>query len=145
MGNAIQELPNADFHVGLESGIEGKSQSSSLMIIEANGQRGESRLQAWCCHPLYLISSSMQMSWGMHGWNLRYRQHQAKRWSDWPTDTQPTSRSSVYHRLILALIPFVNPEHFPRLALQKESPYKGLSFLVESRTSTSRTKTLTDC
>ncbi|MFA0173262.1 DUF84 family protein, partial [Vibrio splendidus] len=40
--NATQAQPDADFHVGLESGIEGKV-TFAWMVVEANGQRGESR------------------------------------------------------------------------------------------------------
>ncbi|MEF1230867.1 inosine/xanthosine triphosphatase, partial [Vibrio fortis] len=40
--NATQTIPEGDFYVGLEAGIEGNV-TFAWMVIESNGQRGESR------------------------------------------------------------------------------------------------------
>ena len=40
--NATQAIPEGDFYVGLEAGIEGNV-TFAWMVIESNGQRGESR------------------------------------------------------------------------------------------------------
>ncbi|MEZ8984593.1 inosine/xanthosine triphosphatase [Vibrio cyclitrophicus FF160] len=114
VNNAIQELPNADFHVGLESGIEGNV-TFAWMIIEANGQRGESRSASLMLPPVVLdklqhaneLGDVMDEVFGTD--NIKQ-----KGGAIGLLTHNQLSRSSVYHQaLILALIPFVNPEHFP--------------------------------
>lgn len=51
--NAIQAQSDADFYVGLEAGIE-DSVTFAWMVIEANGQRGESRSASLMLPPAVL-------------------------------------------------------------------------------------------
>ncbi|MEZ8040134.1 inosine/xanthosine triphosphatase [Vibrio sp. 10N.286.46.A8] len=112
--NATQAQPDSDFHVGLESGIEGKV-TFAWMVVEANGQRGESRSASLMLPPVVLdklqhaneLGDVMDDVFGTD--NIKQKGGAI----GLLTHNQLT-RSSVYHQaLILALIPFVNPEHFP--------------------------------
>ena len=112
--NTIQAQPNADFYVGLEAGIE-KNVTFAWMVIEANGLRGESRSASLMLPPAVLerlehaneLGDVMDEVFGTD--NIKQKGGAI----GLLTHNQLT-RSSVYHQaLILALIPFVNPEHFP--------------------------------
>ncbi|WP_299695706.1 inosine/xanthosine triphosphatase [uncultured Vibrio sp.] len=114
VSNAAQAQPNADFYVGLEAGIEGNV-TFAWMVIEANGQRGESRSASLMLPPAVLaklqyaneLGDVMDEVFGTE--NIKQRGGAI----GLLTHNQ-LSRSSVYHQaLILALIPFMNPEHFP--------------------------------
>ncbi|HCE1795085.1 TPA: inosine/xanthosine triphosphatase [Vibrio parahaemolyticus] len=112
--NAKVEMPTADFYVGLEAGIEGNV-TFAWMVIESDTHRGESRSASLMLPPEVLaqladaneLGDVMDKVFGTE--NIKQRggaislltQHQL-------------TRSSVYHQaLILALIPFTNPDHFP--------------------------------
>jgi len=112
--NAKQEIKNGDFYVGLEAGIE-DSVTFAWMIIESQTHRGESRSASLMLPPEVLtklqtaneLGDVMDDVFGTD--NIKQKggaiglltQHQL-------------TRSSVYHQaLILALIPFTNPQHFP--------------------------------
>ncbi|MDW6016219.1 inosine/xanthosine triphosphatase [Vibrio plantisponsor] len=112
--NAKQALTDGDFYVGLEAGIEGNV-TFAWMIIESQTHRGESRSASLMLPPQVLtkleqaneLGDVMDEVFGTD--NIKQKggaiglltQHQL-------------TRSSVYHQaLILALIPFTNPEHFP--------------------------------
>ncbi|MGR5236182.1 inosine/xanthosine triphosphatase [Vibrio alfacsensis] len=112
--NAKVSMPSADFYVGLEAGIEGNV-TFAWMVIESNTHRGESRSASLMLPPEVLnklehaneLGDVMDEVFGTE--NIKQKggaiglltQHQL-------------TRSSVYHQaLILALIPFTNPEHFP--------------------------------
>ncbi|MGF1746111.1 inosine/xanthosine triphosphatase [Vibrio minamisatsumaniensis] len=114
VNNATQAQPNADFYVGLEAGIEG-NMTFAWMIIDANGQRGESRSASLMLPPTVLaklehaneLGDVMDEVFGTD--NIKQ-----KGGAIGLLTHNQLSRSSVYHQaLILALIPFVNPEHFP--------------------------------
>ena len=112
--NAIQAIPEGDFYVGLEAGIEGNV-TFAWMVIESNGQRGESRSASLMLPPQVIeklahaneLGDVMDEVFGTD--NIKQKGGAI----GLLTHNQLT-RSSVYHQaLILALIPFVNPEHFP--------------------------------
>ncbi|MDF2155478.1 inosine/xanthosine triphosphatase [Vibrio sp. CAU 1672] len=112
--NAKAALTDGDFYVGLEAGIEG-SMTFAWMVIESDCVRGESRSASLMLPPLVLeklqdanelgdvmdevfATDNIKQKGGAIG---LLTQHQL-------------TRSSVYHQaLILALIPFTNPDHFP--------------------------------
>ncbi|MDN3614156.1 MAG: inosine/xanthosine triphosphatase [Vibrio gallaecicus] len=112
--NSALAHPNAHFYVGLEAGIEG-SITFAWMIIESQGQRGESRSASLMLPPAVLNKLEHANELGdvmddVFGTNNIKQQGGA---IGLLTHNQ-LSRSSVYHQaLILALIPFMNPEHFP--------------------------------
>lgn len=112
--NAKQHRPGADFYVGLEAGIDA-GVTFAWMIIESDTQRGESRSASLMLPPQVLhqladaheLGDVMDAVFGTE--NIKQKggaiglltQHHL-------------TRSSVYHQaLILALIPFTNPDHFP--------------------------------
>lgn len=112
--NAKQVEKDAEFYVGLEAGIE-NGVTFAWMVIESFTQRGESRSASLMLPPIVLDKLNSQNELGdvmdevFHTDNIKQKggaiglltQHQL-------------SRSSVYHQaLILALIPFTNPAHFP--------------------------------
>jgi inosine/xanthosine triphosphatase len=112
--NAVQAIPNSDFYVGLEAGIE-DNVTFAWMVIESNGQRGESRSASLMLPPQVIeklahaneLGDVMDEVFGTD--NIKQKGGAI----GLLTHNQLT-RSSVYHQaLILALIPFVNPEHFP--------------------------------
>ncbi len=112
--NAKREIKDAHYYVGLEAGIEGNV-TFAWMVIESQTHRGESRSASLMLPPLVLeklqyanelgdvmdevfATDNIKQKGGAIG---LLTQHQL-------------TRSSVYHQaLILALIPFTNPEHFP--------------------------------
>ncbi|QFT08879.1 inosine/xanthosine triphosphatase [Vibrio sp. THAF190c] len=112
--NATQAIAEGDFYVGLEAGIEGNV-TFAWMVIESNGQRGESRSASLMLPPQVIeklahaneLGDVMDEVFGTD--NIKQKGGAI----GLLTHNQLT-RSSVYHQaLILALIPFVNPEHFP--------------------------------
>lgn len=112
--NAKVECQSADYYVGLEAGIE-ESVTFAWMVIESQTHRGESRSASLMLPPVVIEK-------------LRYANELGDVMDDvFGTDNikqkggaislltqDQLTRSSVYHQaLILALIPFTNPEHFP--------------------------------
>ncbi|HHX8649854.1 inosine/xanthosine triphosphatase [Vibrio antiquarius] len=112
--NTKVEMPNADYYVGLEAGIE-TNVTFAWMVIESNTHRGESRSASLMLPPKVLdklkhaneLGDVMDEVFGTE--NIKQKGGAISLL----TQNQLT-RSSVYHQaLILALIPFTNPEHFP--------------------------------
>ncbi|EJO2022468.1 inosine/xanthosine triphosphatase [Vibrio parahaemolyticus] len=112
--NAKVEMPTADFYVGLEAGIEGNV-TFAWMVIESDTHRGESRSASLMLPPEVLaqladaneLGDVMDKVFGTK--NIKQKGGAISLL----TQNQLT-RSSVYHQaLILALIPFTNPDHFP--------------------------------
>ncbi|ELA9195155.1 inosine/xanthosine triphosphatase [Vibrio parahaemolyticus] len=112
--NAKLEMPTADFYVGLEAGIEGNV-TFAWMVIESDTHRGESRSASLMLPPEVLaqladaneLGDVMDKVFGTE--NIKQKGGAISLL----TQNQLT-RSSVYHQaLILALIPFTNPDHFP--------------------------------
>ncbi|MBY6198688.1 inosine/xanthosine triphosphatase [Vibrio hangzhouensis] len=111
--NAKNAISDGDFYVGIEAGLDGQS-TFAWMIIESDALVGESRSASLMLPPAVVAQLSpnvelgdvMDSTFGTE--NIKQKggaialltQHQL-------------TRSSVYHQaLILALIPFVNPQHF---------------------------------
>ncbi|ELJ8821173.1 inosine/xanthosine triphosphatase [Vibrio parahaemolyticus] len=112
--NTKVEMPTADFYVGLEAGIEGNV-TFAWMVIESDTHRGESRSASLMLPPEVLaqladaneLGDVMDKVFGTE--NIKQKGGAISLL----TKNQLT-RSSVYHQaLILALIPFTNPDHFP--------------------------------
>ncbi|EIJ2222771.1 inosine/xanthosine triphosphatase [Vibrio parahaemolyticus] len=112
--NAKVEMPTADLYVGLEAGIEGNV-TFAWMVIESDTHRGESRSASLMLPPEVLaqladaneLGDVMDKVFGTE--NIKQKGGAISLL----TQNQLT-RSSVYHQaLILALIPFTNPDHFP--------------------------------
>ncbi|KGY12403.1 inositol monophosphatase [Vibrio tubiashii] len=114
VANAKAAHTNADYYVGLEAGIE-DSVTFAWMVIESQTQRGESRSASLMLPPVVVeklqdaneLGDVMDEVFGtdnikQKGGAISLLTHDL------------LTRSSVYHQaLILALIPFANPEHFP--------------------------------
>lgn len=111
--NAQQAVTDADFYVGLEAGIEGNA-TFAWMIIESNGLKGESRSASLLLPPIVIDKIHLGKELG-DVMDEVYSTNNIKQKGGaiaLLTNHQLT-RSSVYHQaLILALIPFTNPEHF---------------------------------
>ncbi|MCL9781361.1 inosine/xanthosine triphosphatase [Vibrio sp. S4M6] len=112
--NAKQLTAEADYYVGLEAGIE-NNVTFAWMVIESDSVRGESRSASLMLPPLVLgklkraneLGDVMDEVFGTE--NIKQKGGAISLL----TQNQLT-RSSVYHQaLVLALIPFSNPEHFP--------------------------------
>lgn len=112
--NAKQIYRDGDFYVGLEAGIE-DNVTFAWMVIESKTHRGESRSASLMLPPKVIeklananeLGDVMDEVFGTE--NIKQKGGAISLL----TQNQLT-RSSVYHQaLILALIPFTNPEHFP--------------------------------
>lgn len=112
--NAKLKSKNGDFFVGLEAGIEG-TQTFAWMVIESSTHRGESRSASLSLPPIVLDKVNLGLELG-DAMDEVYQTENIKQKGGAIgilTDHQLT-RSSVYHQaLVLALIPFLNLEHFP--------------------------------
>ncbi|MCG9574619.1 inosine/xanthosine triphosphatase [Vibrio tubiashii] len=112
--NAKAECADADYYVGLEAGIEG-SVTFAWMVVESQTQRGESRSASLMLPPVVIeklqhaneLGDVMDEVFGTE--NIKQKGGAISLLTH-----DLLTRSSVYHQaLILALIPFANPEHFP--------------------------------
>ncbi|WP_047045651.1 inosine/xanthosine triphosphatase [Vibrio mexicanus] len=112
--NAKQNEPTADYYVGLEAGIE-ENVTFAWMVIESETHRGQSRSASLMLPPQVIkklahaneLGDVMDEVFGTD--NIKQKGGAISLL----TQNQLT-RSSVYHQaLILALIPFSNPKHFP--------------------------------
>ncbi|OIQ24433.1 inosine/xanthosine triphosphatase [uncultured Vibrio sp.] len=112
--NAKLAHPGAHFYVGLEAGIE-KNATFAWMIIESQTHRGESRSASLMLPPEVIQKLKDANELGDVMDDVFGTQNIKQKGGAIGLLTHNTlSRSSVYHQaLILALIPFVNPEHFP--------------------------------
>ena len=114
VANAKSANNDADFYVGLEAGIEGNV-TFAWMVIESADKRGESRSASLMLPPVVIdklkhaneLGDVMDEVFGTE--NIKQKGGAISLLTH-----DLLTRSSVYHQaLILALIPFVNPEHFP--------------------------------
>ncbi|WP_341659754.1 inosine/xanthosine triphosphatase [Vibrio sp.] len=119
--NAKKSQPSADYYVGLEAGIEGNT-TFAWMVIESATQRGESRSASLMLPPLVLekltdtneLGDVMDEVFGTE--NIKQKGGAISLLTH-----DLLTRSSVYHQaLILALVPFTNPEYFPDKRLNIE-------------------------
>lgn len=118
---AINRVANAkaldnsgEFYVGLEAGIEG-SVTFAWMVIESNAHRGESRSASLMLPPIVIEKLKHANELGDVMDEVFSTDNIKQKGGAISLLTHDLlTRSSVYHQaLILALIPFVNPEHFP--------------------------------
>ena len=112
--NAKEQDPTADYYVGLEAGIEGNV-TFAWMIIESDTHRGESRSASLMLPPIVLekLATANELGDVMDEVFATENIKQKGGAISLLTQNQLT-RSSVYQQaLILALIPFTNPSHFP--------------------------------
>ncbi len=112
--NAKHAIQDGDYYVGLEAGIE-DNVTFAWMIVESKTQRGESRSASLMLPPEVIeklqhaneLGDVMDEVFGTD--NIKQ-----KGGAIGLLTQHLLTRSSVYHQaLILALIPFSNPEHFP--------------------------------
>lgn len=112
--NAKQAHANADFYVGLEAGNEGEF-TFAWMVIESASVRGESRSASLMLPPVVLEKLKSGKELG-HVMDEVFSTDNIKQKGGaiGLLTNHLLTRSSVYHQaLILALIPFVNSDHFP--------------------------------
>ncbi|PMH39720.1 inosine/xanthosine triphosphatase [Vibrio sp. 10N.286.49.B3] len=114
VANARVMHPEADYFVGLEAGIE-ENITFAWMVIESQNQRGESRSASLMLPPLVIEKLKTAHELGDVMDELFGTDNVKQKGGAIGLLTQDLlSRSAVYHQaLILALIPFINPEHFP--------------------------------
>jgi len=112
--NAKISQPGADYYVGLEAGIE-DNVTFAWMIIESDTHRGESRSASLMLPPLVIEKLDHANELGDVMDEVFGTENIKQKGGAISLLTQDLlTRSSVYHQaLILALIPFTNPEHFP--------------------------------
>ncbi|EJG1082742.1 inosine/xanthosine triphosphatase [Vibrio parahaemolyticus] len=112
--NTKVEMPTADFYVGLEAGIEGNV-TFAWMVIESDTHRGESRSASLMLPPEVLVQLADANELGDVMDKVFGTENIKQKGGAISLLTQnQLTRSSVYHQaLILALIPFTNPDHFP--------------------------------
>ena len=112
--NAKAAIAHADFYVGLEAGNQGEF-TFAWMIIESSCQRGESRSASLMLPPVVLKKLQTGKELG-HVMDEVFCTENIKQKGGaiGLLTNHLLTRSSVYHQaLILALIPFMNEEHFP--------------------------------
>ncbi len=112
--NAKISQPDADYYVGLEAGIE-DNVTFAWMIIESDTHRGESRSASLMLPPLVIEKLDHANELGDVMDEVFGTENIKQKGGAISLLTQDLlTRSSVYHQaLILALIPFINPDHFP--------------------------------
>ncbi len=112
--NAKVEIADGDYYVGLEAGIEG-SVTFAWMVIESHTHRGESRSASLMLPPVVLEKLAQANELGDVMDEVFSTENIKQKGGAIGLLTQhQLTRSSVYHQaLILALIPFTNPDHFP--------------------------------
>ncbi len=112
--NAIEAEGDADFYVGLEAGIEGHTTFAWMIIESKDGLRGESRSASLMLPPIVVEKLEQANELGDVMDEVFNTQNIKQKGGAIGLLTQnQLTRSSVYHQaLILALIPFINPEHY---------------------------------
>ncbi|WED27166.1 inosine/xanthosine triphosphatase [Vibrio sp. DW001] len=113
--NTKIEINNADFYVGLEAGNDGDF-TFAWMVIESASKRGESRSASLMLPPVVLEKLRDGRELG-HVMDEVFSTENIKQKGGaiGLLTNHLLTRSSVYHQaLILALIPFMNEDHFPK-------------------------------
>lgn len=112
--NAKSSTPSGDFYVGLEAGIE-NGVTFAWMVIESERQRGQSRSASLMLPPVVQEKLTQANELGdVMDEVFATDNIKQKGGAIGLLTNNLLTRSSVYHQaLILALIPFTNPEHFP--------------------------------
>lgn len=111
--NAKQQC-QADYYVGLEAGIEADV-TFAWMVVESATHRGESRSASLMLPPVVIEKLKHANELGDVMDEVFATENIKQKGGAISLLTHDLlTRSSVYHQaLILALIPFANPEHFP--------------------------------
>ena len=114
VANAKSSVTDGDFYVGLEAGIE-HGATFAWMVIESKHQRGQSRSASLMLPPIVLEKLSQANELGdVMDEVFATENIKQKGGAIGLLTNNLLTRSRVYHQaLILALIPFTNPEHFP--------------------------------
>lgn len=112
--NAKKTKIHGDFYVGLEAGIEG-AVTFAWMVIESTTHRGESRSASMMLPPQVAARLSPEVELGSVMDEIFGTTNIKQKGGAIGVLTQhQLTRSSVYHQaLIMALIPFTNPQHYP--------------------------------
>ncbi|HAS63750.1 MAG TPA: non-canonical purine NTP phosphatase [Vibrio sp.] len=112
--NAKMAHQGADFYVGLEAGIE-SAVTFAWMVIESDNKRGESRSASMMLPEKVASRLSQEVELGsVMDEVFNTRNIKQKGGAIGLLTQHQLTRSSVYHQaLIMALIPFTNPEHYP--------------------------------
>ncbi len=110
VANARQAVPEADFWVAIEAGIEGDC-AFAWMVVENADQRGESRSASFTLPPVVLAGLRAGRELGDEMARLTGVENIKHKGGAIGAFTQGLlTRSSVYHQaLILALCPFTHP------------------------------------
>jgi len=114
ISNARNHIPDADYYVSIEAGIDGQF-TFAWMVIENAAQRGEARSASLPLPPAALEKVHQGIELG-DVMDEMFDQHNVKQQGGAIAmlTNHKLSRSSVYQQaLILALIPFMNQELFP--------------------------------
>ncbi|MCG3760201.1 non-canonical purine NTP phosphatase [Vibrio cincinnatiensis] len=114
VSNAEQAIPDADYYVSLEAGIENGS-TFAWMIIKSGLRYGESRSASLPLPPMVAEQLTPDNELG-HVMDKVFATENIKQKGGaiGLLTRHKLTRSSVYHQaLILALIPFTNPDLFP--------------------------------
>ncbi|MGL6316558.1 inosine/xanthosine triphosphatase [Vibrio sp. WXL103] len=113
VSNARQAVTDSDYYVGLEAGIE-ESSTFAWMIIESGSLRGESRSSSLQLPPVVMDKVSQGKELGdVMDEVFSTENIKQKGGAIGLLTNHLLTRSSVYQQaLILALIPFSNPDHF---------------------------------
>jgi inosine/xanthosine triphosphatase len=111
--NAKQRYPHQDFYVGLEAGIE-NNMTFAWMVIESAQRRGESRSSSLMLPQQIIDKLDENNELGLVMDDMFGTNNIKQKGGAISLLThQILTRSSVYHQaLILALVPFTNPELF---------------------------------
>ena len=111
--NAKLSVEDADYYVGLEAGNEGDC-TFAWMVVESQLKRGESRSASLMLPPVVLEKLKTGKELGDVMDEVFSTENIKQKGGAIGLLTQHLlTRSSVYHQaLILALIPFMNQEHF---------------------------------
>ncbi|WP_114766189.1 inosine/xanthosine triphosphatase [Vibrio rhodolitus] len=112
--NAKLAQPEQDFYVGLEAGVE-NGVTFAWMIIESATHRGESRSASMMLPPNVAKQLQADVELGtIMDQEFATTNIKQKGGAIGLLTHDQLTRSSVYHQaLILALIPFTNPQHYP--------------------------------
>lgn len=112
--NAKQKISEAHYYVGLEAGIE-ENVTFAWMVIESATHRGESRSASLMLPPIVIEKLKEANELGDVMDEVFSTENIKQKGGAISLLTHDLlTRSSVYHQaLILALIPFANPDYFP--------------------------------
>ncbi|GHA50643.1 inosine/xanthosine triphosphatase [Photobacterium aphoticum] len=113
--NAKQAMPDADYYVGLEAGLDGDLTFAWMVIEDARQRRGEARSASLPLPPAALAQLHQGQELG-DVMDAMFNQTNIKQKGGAIAllTHHLLSRSSVYQQaLILALIPFMHPDLFP--------------------------------